>query len=238
MSLISIVTGLEHSGTTFLSNLILCHPKVNAGFECGVLLADSPSNFINIKPFYEWMQSDWGLKAEDMVKICNSGSWSEMYKNIILYSPIFKNKSNYILDKTPRYMLYLDEILDKTTAPCIVIKKQNILFQYQSYKNRNVPLHKFIERYLNYMNGYIRARKKFEHRIYTVEYEKLYSNIIKEIGKVYEFINLDFKETYLTNHNQENLKPNFNYKKEVLKIDSLTNEEKSILNSFCSLINY
>ena len=51
-----LITGMEHSGTTFLGN-ILNDKLINAkgAFECGLLLAKSPEDFVNLKPFHFWM---------------------------------------------------------------------------------------------------------------------------------------------------------------------------------------
>lgn len=240
--LIAIVTGLEHSGTTYLSRLITSHPKVDSGFECGVLLADSPKNFVNIQPFYDWMQAEirkghWGI--EDMTQVCLAEDWEDMYRNIIQYSPIFKDKSSYILDKTPGYMPKLDQVLEKVSAPCLVIKK-GILFQYLSFKKRGLSLQQFISRYSYYMDGLSKALEKFNDRIYLVEYEELYSNTTNNITDIFEFIDLDIGEIYLKssvekfNLFRENIKidpfpRNFKYDEAVKKIKELTEEESTIL---------
>ena len=50
-----IVTGMERSGTTYLSRIIMSHPKIWSGFECGVLLGNI-NNFYKNKPFCEWIE--------------------------------------------------------------------------------------------------------------------------------------------------------------------------------------
>lgn len=243
--LIAIITGLEHSGTTYLSRLITSyHPKINTGFECGVLLADSPHEFPKIKPFYDWMQQDiengyngWGIRSNDMVDICSARSWEEMYCKIVQFSPIFTDKASYILDKNPRYMPRLDKILEKIDVPCIVIYK-DIFFQYLSYKKRVTNLNRFISRYALYMNGLAKALKKFRNRIFLVKYEDLYEDKDK-ICDIFNFLGLEFETQLLSKQNalfkndrfQEKLRFNFEYAKEIDEIKRLTQEECNVLSA-------
>jgi len=249
-SLIAIVTGLEHSGTTYLSRLITCHPLIDSGFECGVLLADSPKDFVNVQPFYDWMQVEvekghWGIEKKDIAQICLAENWEDMYRKIIQYSPVFRDKSSYILDKTPGYMPKLDQILEKVLVPCLVIKK-DIFFQYLSFKKRDVSLKQFVSRYVSYMSGLSRALEKFNDRIYIIEYKELYFNTAKKIIDVFDFINLDFRENCSETEfssNEQNLNlfrknikidpfpRNFKYNKEVEKVKELTEKEINTLKS-------
>lgn len=234
--LIAIVTGLEHSGTTYLSKLMTRHPKIDSGFECGVLLADSPGEFPKIEPFYSWMQGSievghWGVKSEDMADICSAKDWEDMYYKIIHYSPVFKEKSSYILDKTPRYMPKLDKILEKVMAPCIVIYK-DIFFQYLSYRKRGVTLNRFVSRYTSYGEGLSRAVKRFGDRILLVKYEELHENTSK-INDIFNFIRMEF-ENHLLDEPIDSSKTNilradFKYTEEMERLKKLTKEEYNTL---------
>ena len=57
-----LICGLEHSGTTMVSDLLREHPDVDSGFECGVLLCSQPSDFLNYEPFCNHMVVGWGLR--------------------------------------------------------------------------------------------------------------------------------------------------------------------------------
>ena len=50
-----IVTGLENSGTTIVSELIMLTPELFGGLECGLLLAPSPAHFRHVEPFQRWL---------------------------------------------------------------------------------------------------------------------------------------------------------------------------------------
>jgi len=47
--LFAIVTGLWHSGTTMLSELVMSAPGVYGGFECGILCEKKPADFVKAK---------------------------------------------------------------------------------------------------------------------------------------------------------------------------------------------
>ncbi|MGD8629174.1 MAG: hypothetical protein PVH38_02905 [Gammaproteobacteria bacterium] len=47
-----VITGMEHNGTTLVSQLLNGHPRVASGVECG-LLSSHIVDFHKIEPFYE-----------------------------------------------------------------------------------------------------------------------------------------------------------------------------------------
>jgi len=58
-----LICGLEHSGTTMVSDLFREHPLADSGFECGVLLCNTPSEFLTFEPFCRHMYVGWGIKG-------------------------------------------------------------------------------------------------------------------------------------------------------------------------------
>ena len=66
-SLSAIVTGLENSGTTVLSELLMSAPKHFGGFECGLLLACTPKDFEHVSPFYNWLPKNWKLDGTEVL---------------------------------------------------------------------------------------------------------------------------------------------------------------------------
>jgi hypothetical protein len=193
--LAAIVTGMAYSGTTYMSRLLRLHPRVNSGFECGLLLADRPKDFPGVQPFYDWMvgtgPGNWQIKEEDMKSVCECSSWIEAYQKIILYSPLFRDKSDLVLDKTPAYIGQLDSILEKVAGvPCIVTRK-DILPQYYSYKKRGFQLDYFIKVYVNCQESLERAVRKFQDRILMVDHQRLSTHTLEETKSVYEFVGLD-----------------------------------------------
>jgi len=235
---IAIVTGLEHSGTTYLSAIIKCHPRVNSGFECGVLLADTPKDFVKVYPWYDWMlqnkkEIQWRITKQNMDQICDSKTWHEMYSKIIKYSPLFNGTKNCILDKTPAYMPILDKVLKKVDSSCLVTYKK-IDFQYISYKKRGWALSQFETRYKLYMKGLFKALTKYPKRIMILNHYNLCKNTFEEIEKIFKFIKLDFSIKYFENDILKNLPyqkklANFDYDIAIKELDCLSEEEKIFL---------
>ena len=46
-----VICGVEHSGTTLISEIFRQVPMLDSGFETGVLLSETPSQFLQEMPF-------------------------------------------------------------------------------------------------------------------------------------------------------------------------------------------
>jgi hypothetical protein len=198
-----VVTGMEHSGTTLLSLLLKQNPRLNAGFECGFLLADKPRDFKDIHPWYEWMQEpvsehQWGVSEEHMALICASRNWEEAYRKLLRYSPVFDHaRPQQICDKTPRYLCRLDSVLDKLPnfVPCLVIEK-DIESLWRSHKKRKSSLEDFRRNYERYYNGLRRALQRHRTRIHRVGYEALCNDLHTCLREIFTIIGLPYKDDY------------------------------------------
>ena len=88
MNLSFLICGLEHSGTTMVSDLFREHPSTESGFECGVLLCESPQKFRTYKPFCDHMEVGWGISKQDLDECCEADSFSEFYSRLFSRSSI------------------------------------------------------------------------------------------------------------------------------------------------------
>lgn len=130
---ICIVTGMEHSGTTVVSQLLNAHPRVAAGVECGLLLRE-PKEFDQSKPFWDWLLDSgwgWGLLPAQRAQLLQVATYDEAYTLLNRYKgsahsgelrEIFRS-SDLIFDKTPAYVYHLPAIAKKVDAPIIVTLK-------------------------------------------------------------------------------------------------------------------
>jgi len=189
---------MEHSGTTWLADLIRGHPNINSGFECGVLLGASPADFPQIHPFYEWMlkaknPSHWAVTPDKMARVIAAPDWDTMYARIMESSPLFDAQTPFLLDKTPAYMPILKDILKKVSAPIIVIYKP-ILYQYTSYKKRNISLADFVNRYAAYIGGFLEAYKHGPHRFKVILHEELVNNTQMVLQDIFRFLGVRLPE--------------------------------------------
>jgi hypothetical protein len=197
-----LVTGIEHSGTSLLSLLLERHPLLCGGFECGLLLGDSPGDFPKLEPWYQWMMDPvefghWGIPRSAMHEIVESADWAGAYRKIIEHSPRFDRPDQRVVDKAPRYRLNLAEILDKVPAEirCLVIEK-NLENLWRSFRRRT-DFNDFADRCRVYQVAKRRAQKAHGDRIKIIRYENLCTNVAEEVGTALAFLGLEFQEEFV-----------------------------------------
>ncbi|NEP37811.1 MAG: sulfotransferase [Okeania sp. SIO2H7] len=128
------ICGLEHSGTTLLSDIFRQVPELDAGFEVGVLLGKSPKEFPNVQPFYKNMLSGWEITEEHLAAICNTNSFPEFYAGLEKKSKVLKPTAKNIFDKTPRYFARIFECYNKIEVPFIATYKDPRSLVFSDFK--------------------------------------------------------------------------------------------------------
>ena len=118
-----IICGMEHTGTTLISDLFRQIPGVDSGFECGVLLRNSPLEFPTLEPFFSNMMSGWGLTTEDLKYCCSCQDFDIFYERLRERSKVISKDSTVIFDKTPRYLSELSSVLSRSECSAIVSYK-------------------------------------------------------------------------------------------------------------------
>lgn len=154
-NILCVVTGIEHSGTTLLSQLFNGHPEIASGVECGILLSDI-HDFNQVVPFYDWLAVDiiseknwgWGISTADRDYLLMSKTFEEFYqrlnerKGLVRTPGPLKDKfleATLIIDKTPRYIYELDKVMRKINRPFIVTFK-TFSEQFLSLRKRIGPV--------------------------------------------------------------------------------------------------
>jgi len=257
--LLCIVTGIERSGTTLLANLINSHPKIMSGIECGLLLSNI-YDFDTITPFYNWTirtNGMWGLTKINRKKLLNATSYSEMYYLLKKYSgdvyqnemkSLFKN-ADFIIDKTPRYIYYLDKIIKKINVSIIIVYK-NISESVATCKKRDADLsHFFNKLYLPMLKQIKKNKKNHPDRILTIKYKSLVTDTGYTMNMIKGFIGLSdnfelsldnynekFKNYICWGHKDDKLRSTVNFKSITYTEPQnyLTNTEKKFLVNFTS----
>ena len=238
--LLAIVTGMEHSGTTFLHNLFLNNvPNVNSAFECGLLLADkSPRNFDKVKPFYDWFSSPlraghWGLTEEERVFVLDTDDWNESYSRLIQKCNLFTNNQKYIIDKTPRYVYDLSSLRIKMPKTPIFITIKDIKLSYASFKKRGASFERFENLFVKFLNSVKYALDNKLSNFFFIKHDKLvidnknYLNKVNGIMKIESNLKIDtqMRSNFLP------LKKDFDLEKEIDYAQSIiTSEELLKLN--------
>jgi tetratricopeptide (TPR) repeat protein len=210
--LTAIVCGFEHSGTTLISEILRQHPRLDSGFEGGFLLNNEAKDFLGFEPFYTNLKGGWGVSDEDLEYICSGEYWREVYHRLRERSSVIKNKTTWLFDKTPRYMQKLTHVLKQVPrVPCIVVYKDFRALMWSSFKRngkqKGLTLEEWHEKIFPSSCNHILACARgwgqaiengFGERILLVQYEKLCLNRVEESRKIFEFLELDFEESYLS----------------------------------------
>ncbi len=118
-----IICGMEHTGTTLISDLFRQVPGLDSGFECGVLLKDSPAEFEAFEPFAQNMLTGWGITAEQFAECCAAPDHTAFYDLLLERTTVLGEGTVDIFDKTPRYLSELTSVLARSDAPIVVSYK-------------------------------------------------------------------------------------------------------------------
>lgn len=205
----AIICGYEKSGTTLLNEILRRHPRLDSGFECGFLLGDSPRQFPGKKPYHGFFQSKWKMSNADMKYICDTDSWGECYRRVRERSPVIIDKSVFLFDKTPIYMLHLPEVLAKTPGiPCIVNVRdpRSLMLSWARWSGHTEDAEQWIrdhmeeycERFTSYAKGYTQALSQYSDRIFLNQFEVFCTEPRAQLQAIFKFIGLRFEEQYMT----------------------------------------
>lgn len=197
--LFAIVTGMEHSGTTILSQFIKSSPSLFGGFEGGFLLAKDPQSFVKIQPFYNWtlIPEGWGLSEAERSELCRARSHAEMFTFLIRNSPVMA-KDSYIVDKTPRYVYSLDEVMLRAPdVPVVVTMKRKEMIR-SSWKSHGRSDEFFEIMYRKSSESIARALSLFPSRIHFVSMDSLEKNPHTVLGDVFSFLGLEWLDSYIS----------------------------------------
>lgn len=254
--LVAIVTGMQHSGTTYLNNVINSHPRIMSGFECGILLGDL-KNFEQVKPFSDWLKTGkthFGLPDDYLEKIKNM-NYVQVYdyiqknkgsKNDCFYQTLIKKCANFT-DKTPAYIYQLENIHNKIKhlkVPIIVVLKKYDEVYYSWVIKRGLSHEMFINNLVLCIESLKFISKNPNSDIYVIEYndlitkKKLYNkhlmNIISTYNKIIPKENLH-KPKY-----DHKIKNDIKYvpdkKSKTINVDTKNHQYKELYNHLLDLI--
>lgn len=207
MNLSFLVCGLEHSGTTMISDLFREHPDTESGFECGVLLCDSPKEFRTFKPFCDHMEVGWGITKQDLDECCDVNSFTEFYSRLFSKSTIInQSKAQVIFDKTPRYITHMQEVQSKVNLPTIAVIKDPRSLALSDFKRSETPLDDIDTWYEGWKDAKISyMRSAYEGYQYAwnnesclvLRLEDICFNAKATVESMFNFVGLEFRCEYL-----------------------------------------
>jgi len=198
-----LICGLEHTGTTLVSDLFRQVPGLDSGFECGVLLCDTPRDFIKLNPFAKNMLSGWGLTKEELNECCKKETFAEFYEAIAGHSSAISKDTNTIFDKTPRYLASLSSVLQRCDVPIIVTYKDPRAIVFSDYKRSgDTSFHTWYQQYRGTKINYVQtaynqfSSHKKNPRVVTVGLEDLAMNFRQNAEAIFSHVGEGFDIDY------------------------------------------
>ncbi|MFI3120753.1 MAG: sulfotransferase [Methylococcaceae bacterium] len=202
-----LICGIEHCGTTLLSDFFRQTPHFDSGFEVGVLLSDKPRNFRSLEPFISNIRSGWGLNNNDLDEICDTDNFADFYAGLWDKSTVVDKRKNKIFDKTPRYLVNLESVAKKGQFPIVICYKDPRAIVASDFMRSKQP--DFAPWYKDYMPKKIGYMKRLYHnytlamegkipRCHSVALENLCLDTRNTLEGVFAFIGEPFDLSYLT----------------------------------------
>ncbi len=161
MAIEFVICGLEHSGTTLISDLFRQVPHVDAGFEAGVLLVDQPGEFLSLEPFSRNILAGWGITQDQFEHCCAAPSHEEFYERLEAASTVIAPGTRTIFDKTPRYLSQLRQCMTRCPLPFIASYKDPRATVYSDYKRANG------QDFDSWYDAYMRPKRRYLSNCYA-----------------------------------------------------------------------
>jgi len=207
----AVIGGFEHSGTTMVSEIVRQHPDLDSSFEGGMLLNETPRAFPETQPFFDNLCDTWSLSEEKARAVMDTDSFLEAFVRLREASPVIKDKTVKLFDKTPRYMAHMPRILEKVDVPALCMVRDFRSLLWSSFRRTKMSMDDWLETTYpitmahtkRYCVGAARALKQHgAHRLMIVQYEELCLNQMEMSKKICEHLGLDFDQTMLSFENK------------------------------------
>jgi hypothetical protein len=216
--LFAIITGIEHSGTTMTSSLVMNAPNLYGAFESGMMLFDDTTkHYVNDMDrmnktkeslFYKGLTAPvtnhfWGLSDGHRDEIFEKARCPvEQYNILRKHSPIYKSQKteeSWIIDKTPAYYHNLFSIMQRTPGvPVIVTKKEDEAVRH-SLQKRGASNSEIERRLSNFHRELDLCRTNFPERLFVLDHTEFTRYPNKVMTDLFAFLGLKWDPSYLSN---------------------------------------
>jgi hypothetical protein len=199
-----VICGVEHSGTTMVSDLFRQVPGVGSGFETGILMADTPADFSGVETHFKWFRDSWGLTEDDVAVICAAPHFAAFYDLLAARARILPSGTRMIFDKTPRYLVALKECLGRVQAPFIATYKDPRAQLHSDWVRAGRPeVMQWLDEVTDEKRGYMMAlyeqyqMHRMERRVFFCALEALCLRTARTCTAMFEHVGLEFHPRYL-----------------------------------------
>lgn len=198
-----LICGLEHTGTTLISDLFRQVPGLDSGFECGVLLRDTPAEFRTLQPFAGNMLKGWGITEADLDACCAEPGFDGFYARLMQVSTVLSADTTAIFDKTPRYLSDLTAVLGRSDCPVVVSYKDPRAIVFSDFKRAKTgDFNGWYDRYRSPKLRYVQncydefIRHRDNPRVTTVGLEELAMNSRATMERMFAHAGESFRMSY------------------------------------------
>lgn len=204
---------LPRSGSTLLQRVLASHEKISTTSEPWILL---PLLYTLKKKgvYSEYSHKVMSDAIEDFCTELPNGREDYLHEMkeyaLQLYAKASRNETKYFLDKTPRYHLVVDDILDMFPEGKFILLWRNplavIASMIDTWGNGKWKL------YLNKVDLFkglaslIEASEKHKERICVIKYEDLIINPEQELKRAFDYLELPFTTDLLSSFIKVDLK--------------------------------
>lgn len=203
MALKFLICGLEHTGTTLVSELFRQVPGLDSGFECGVLLRDTVSEFLNLQPFARQMLVGWGITQEQLAFCCDAPDVGTFYERLLAESTVLAEGTTQIFDKTPRYLQCLGAVMKRVDVPLLVTYKDPRAIVCSDFKRaKGQDFDSWYEDYMPRKRHYVEncynqfMRHRTSPRVETVRLEDLAMDARATMERMFAHVEERFRIDY------------------------------------------
>lgn len=184
-----VICGIEHSGTTLLSDIFRQNPNIDSGFETGVLLVDSPRKFRTLEPFISNLISGWKITEANLDTICDCDTFDEFYDRLWQLSTLIDHNKTIMFDKTPRYFSALDSCTQKINCPFIATYKDPRAIVASDF------LRSKTDDFSTWFESYVPQKKKYLRIIHTHLEQVIQGHVPNTMAVSLESLCLNTRET-------------------------------------------
>jgi len=117
--LFCIVAGYEKGGTTLVKDLVRNTGLLRSAFEGGLLLTNHPAEGIP-EPYGTNLIESWQLQPDFRDRYARCGTFEEGYR-LLRQESYIRRKELPLIDKTPRYMAVLADVLRRAPGTPVIV---------------------------------------------------------------------------------------------------------------------